>query len=45
MNAELTLHEGDDPPVVQVRENRSRPQPSVCQALQRIQERIQSHLV
>jgi hypothetical protein len=34
---EPPLHEGDDPPVVKVRENRRRAQPSVGQALQRAQ--------
>jgi hypothetical protein len=36
-DAELPLHEGDDPPVVEVRENRGRAQPGVRQALQREQ--------
>jgi hypothetical protein len=36
-DAELPLHEGNDPPVVKVREDRSRTQPSVRQALQREQ--------
>jgi hypothetical protein len=36
-DAEPPLHEGDDPPVVEVRENRGRAQPGVRQALQREQ--------
>jgi hypothetical protein len=36
-DAELPLHEGDDPPVVEIRENRCRTQPGVRQALQREQ--------
>jgi hypothetical protein len=34
VDAELPLHEGNDPPVVEVREDRSSAQPSVRQALQ-----------
>jgi hypothetical protein len=33
-NAESPLHEGDDPPVVEVREDRGCAQPGVRQALQ-----------
>jgi hypothetical protein len=40
-DAEPPLHEGDDPPVVKVRENRRRTQPGVRQALQRLQGRLQ----
>jgi hypothetical protein len=40
-HAELPLHEGDDLPMVEVRENRSRAKPSVCQALQHEQGRLQ----
>jgi hypothetical protein len=36
-DAEPPLHEGDDPPVVKVRENRGRTQPGVRQDLQREQ--------
>jgi hypothetical protein len=35
VDVELPLHEGNDPPVVVVHEDRSRAQPSVSQALQR----------
>jgi hypothetical protein len=45
VNTELPLHEGGDPPVVKVREDRSRPQPGIRQALQHGQERIQLRLV
>jgi hypothetical protein len=45
VNAELPLHEGDDSPVVQVREDQGRPQPGIQQVLQRIQKRIQPRLV
>jgi hypothetical protein len=34
---ELPRHERDDPPVVEVRENRGRAQPGIRQALQREQ--------
>jgi hypothetical protein len=34
IDAELPLHEGDDPPMKEVREDRSRPQPGVCYVLQ-----------
>jgi hypothetical protein len=44
-DAELPLHEGDDPPVVEVRENRGRAQPGVRQALQREQGSLQPVLV
>jgi hypothetical protein len=36
-DAELPLHERNDPPVVEVRENRGRGQPGVRQSLQRLQ--------
>jgi hypothetical protein len=38
VDAELPLHEGDDPPLVEVGEDRSRAQPGVRQALQRVQK-------
>jgi hypothetical protein len=37
VDTELPLHEGDDPPVVEVRKDQSRTQPSVRQALKREQ--------
>jgi hypothetical protein len=41
VDTELPLHEGDDPPVVEVGEDQSRAQPSVRRALQREQGRLQ----
>jgi hypothetical protein len=38
VDAELPLHEGDDPPMVEVGEDRSRAKPGVRQALQCGQE-------